>query len=276
MQELIQSALVPVIEDRLQRNPKNPRESILSITVCDPACGSGHFLLAAARRLAMELARIDAGLDQSTEQHYRHALREVVRHSIYGVDINPLAIELCKTGLWLESIEPGKPLSFLDAHVRCGNALVGVLDPALLENGIPDDAYKALSGDDKKICTELRKINKIAGEDIAVSLNMASLPFNDFETMPEDSVEQVEAKRRAFEQARQDQQSKDERLLEDLFTAAFFAPKTAETRDSVPTNAHLKLLADGGMLPVGVYQMVTALGRNPPVLSLATGVSERV
>lgn len=259
VRELIQSALVPVIEDRLQRNPQNPREAILSITVCDPACGSGHFLLAAARRLATELVRIDAGLDQPTEQHYRPALREVVRNCIYGVDINPLAIELCKTGLWLESIEPGKPLSFLDAHVRCGNALVGVLDPALLENGIPDDAYKALSGDDKKICSELRKTNKFSGEDIALSLNMASIPFIDLETMPDDNMQQIEAIRRAFEQSRQDRQSKDERLMEDLFTAAFFAPKTAETRDRVPTNAHLKLLADGGTLPEGVYRMVTEL-----------------
>ena len=176
VQELIQSALVPVIEDRLQKNRQNPRAALLSITVCDPACGSGHFLLAASRRLATELARINAGLDQPTEQDYRHALREVVRHCIYGVDINPLAIELCKTGLWLESIEPGKPLSFLDGHIQCGNALVGVLDPTLLENGIPADAYKALTGDDKKTCTELRKANKSAAKDIALSLHTTTIP----------------------------------------------------------------------------------------------------
>ena len=259
VQELIQSALVPVIEDRLQKNRQNPRAALLSITVCDPACGSGHFLLAASRRLATELARINAGLDQPTEQDYRHALREVVRHCIYGVDINPLAIELCKTGLWLESIEPGKPLSFLDAHIRCGNALVGVLDPMLLENGIPADAYKALTGDDKKTCTELRKANKSAAKDIAVSLHTATIPFSDLEALPEDSVEQVEAKRLAFVQARQDQESRDERLKEDLFTAAFFAPKTVESREGVPTNAHLKLLADGGVLPDSVYRTVREL-----------------
>ena len=142
VQELIQSALEPVIKQRLEENPAKPREALLSISVCDPACGSGHFLLAAARRLAAELARIEAGADQPTEADYRHALRQVVRHCIYGVDMNPLAVELCRTALWLEAIEPGKPLGFLDAHIQLGNSLVGVLDPQLLSQGIPDDAYK--------------------------------------------------------------------------------------------------------------------------------------
>ena len=104
------------------------------MSIIDPACGSGHFLLAAARRVAVELARIDALPDQPTEKHYRHALREVISHCIYGVDLNPMAIELCRTALWLEALEPGKPLSFLDAHIRNGNALVGVLDPDTVDS----------------------------------------------------------------------------------------------------------------------------------------------
>jgi type II restriction/modification system DNA methylase subunit YeeA len=57
--------------------------------------------------------------------HYQHALRDVIGHCLYGVDINPMAAELCRVSLWLEAIEPGKPLSFLDHHIRVGNALLG-------------------------------------------------------------------------------------------------------------------------------------------------------
>ncbi len=160
VQELIKTALEPVIEQRLAENKSRPRDALLSITVCDPACGSGHFLLAAARRLAAELARIEAGADQPSDADYRHALRQVVSRCIYGVDNNPLAVELCRTALWLEAVEPGKPLGFLDAHIRLGNSLVGVLDPKILEKGIPDKAFKPLKGDDKKTVTALKRLNK--------------------------------------------------------------------------------------------------------------------
>ena len=265
VQELIKSALEPVIEDRRKQNPQQPRDAILSVTVCDPACGSGHFLLAAARRLAVELASIDAGADQPTEQHFRHAIRDVVRHCIYGVDLNPMAVELCKTGLWLESIEPGKPLSFLDAHIQNGNALVGILDPALLEQGIPADAYKALTGDDKATCTELRKQNTAAmkktkaGEKLAISLRQIPQQLTAVEAMPEDTVEQVNAKREAFNSATQDTNFQQQRLKEDLFTAAFFASKTKATEDMVPTSAHLILLADGQALPEAMQENIINL-----------------
>ena len=111
---------------------------MLKLSIIDPACGSGHFLLAAARRMAAEIARLQAGADTPDEYQRQHALREVVRHCIYGVDRNPLSVELCKTALWIETVEPGKPLTFLDAHIQCGDSLVGVFDPAVINQGIPD------------------------------------------------------------------------------------------------------------------------------------------
>ena len=77
--------------------------------------------------------------------------------SIYGVDKNPMAVELCKVALWIEAVDPGKPLSFLDAHIQCGDSLVGVFDPKVLEQGIPDEAYKPLTGDDKPTWARIRK-----------------------------------------------------------------------------------------------------------------------
>src|SRR5206468_1896617 len=97
VQELVRSALQPLIQDRLSAGTQDDkRRALLSITICDPACGSGHFLLAAARRLAGELARLDAAEAEPTPEQTRLALREVIRHCLFGVDVNPLAVDLCK------------------------------------------------------------------------------------------------------------------------------------------------------------------------------------
>ena len=125
-----------------------PAERCFVFDLVDPACGSGHFLLGAARRLAAEVAHLESEGDLPDETLRRHALREVVRHCIYGVDRNPLAVELCRTALWIETVEPGKPLSFLDAHIRCGDALVGVTNLGVLGEGIPDEALVRFVGDD--------------------------------------------------------------------------------------------------------------------------------
>ena len=74
-------------------------QALLNITVCDPACGSGHFLLAAARRIGKELAKIRTGESQPGVEPIREAIRDVIQHCIYGVDLNPLAVDLCKVHL---------------------------------------------------------------------------------------------------------------------------------------------------------------------------------
>jgi type I restriction-modification system DNA methylase subunit len=123
---LLDSALDPVL-DRVEAEAEDPAAALLSVTVVDPACGSGHFLLAAARRIATRVARHRAGGVASPDD-YRRALREIVRSCIHGVDRNPLAVELTKVALWIETVEPGKPLGFLDANIRCGDSLLGVFD----------------------------------------------------------------------------------------------------------------------------------------------------
>src|SRR5690606_32752025 len=118
---------------------------------------SGHFMLAAARRIATELVRVRAGEHEPSPTAFREAMREVIRHCIYAVDKNPLAVDLCKVALWIEGHTPGLPLSFLDHHVKCGDSLVGVFDLAVLTEGIPDAAYTAVTGDDKAVATQYRK-----------------------------------------------------------------------------------------------------------------------
>ncbi|MFN7767290.1 MAG: N-6 DNA methylase, partial [Planctomycetaceae bacterium] len=163
VQCLLDSALDPVLEAAL-RNKSGPaaEEALLNLKVCDPAVGSGHFLVGAAHRLARHLARVraqSAGESEPSPLLYQHALRDVIGRCLYGVDINPMSAELCRVSLWLEALEPGKPLSFLDHHIQVGNSLLGTT-PALLQKGIPDDAFTAIEGDVSKIVSALKKSNK--------------------------------------------------------------------------------------------------------------------
>ncbi|MBN4052523.1 restriction endonuclease, partial [bacterium AH-315-K20] len=98
VQPLIKHSLDHLIADRLKAD--NPESALLDLRVADIACGSGHILLAAARRIATELAIVRTGEEQPSPSAYRTALRDVIRTCIYGVDLNPLAVELCKVALW--------------------------------------------------------------------------------------------------------------------------------------------------------------------------------
>lgn len=263
VQELIKSALEPKISEALKAN--DPRSALLSLKVIDPASGSGHFLLAAARRIAAEVARLDAESDIPEAQAFRHALREVVSRCIYGVDFNPLAVELCQTALWLETLEPGKPLGFLDHHVQHGNSLVGILDPIVMKEGIPDKAYTALSGDDKTTCTALKRSNRNQAGGRQAELFKAEVAQQlaathaALDAMPEDTVDAIAAKRAAFIQAEADQQLALERLRCDLFCAAFFAPKTAANASKVPLSGDLVRAAEGQPMRSGVAELASEL-----------------
>ena len=155
---LLDSALDPVL-DEAARKP-DPEAAILDLKVCDPACGSGHFLIAAAHRIAKT-----AGLGPDRRRGARprrpfaRPLRDVIGHCVYGVDINPMAVELCKVSLWMEALEPGKPLSFLDHHIQCGNSLLGAT-PALLAAGHPRRGVRADRGGRQGRLPRLRKQNR--------------------------------------------------------------------------------------------------------------------
>jgi hypothetical protein len=167
VQCLLDSALDPVVQERLAgKIGKEAEKALLAMKVCDKAVGSGHFLVGAAHRLARHLARVRAlaaGESEPSPLLYQTALRDVIGHCLYGVDINPMAVELCKVTLWLEALEPGKPLSFLDHHIRCGNSLLGAT-PELISAGLPDDAFDAIEGDDKEACSSLKKLNRAQRE----------------------------------------------------------------------------------------------------------------
>jgi len=260
VQELIKSALEPVIQQRLADNKANPTEALLSIRVIDPACGSGHFLLAAARRLAQELALLRSEDGAVKPADYRHALREVVSHCIFGVDRNPMALELARTALWLESFEEGQPLSFLDHHLQCGDALLGLTDLKALEYGIPKAAFKPLSGDEKPVCTALNKTNTAALKDLEKKRNAAQFKQVDeflttdsglkeltaIEAMPQSTTKQIARQEAAYKAFLDKAQNSHLRHAADMLLGAFLLPKTEATQAQIPTtgSVYLELVSE--------------------------------
>ena len=139
-EEVVKYALEPLVyspgphetDDRSQWQPVSSNR-ILDLHVADIACGSGAFLVAAARFLARELVEAwtrEGALQQGTRPAdlERQALRQVVARCLYGVDINEMAVEMCKLSLWLVSLDKDKPFSFVDDKVVVGNSLLGLTD----------------------------------------------------------------------------------------------------------------------------------------------------
>jgi SAM-dependent methyltransferase len=124
VEPLLDGALEPVVQAAIAAHVDRRDDALLELSVVDPACGSGNVLLAAARRLAAHVGRVRAN-GTSREADHTASLRDVVTRCLYGVDLDPLAVELCRVALWLEVGDPGLPLSFLDSQVRHGNALIG-------------------------------------------------------------------------------------------------------------------------------------------------------
>lgn len=260
VQELIKSALEPVIAEKLKSNPQDPEAALLSMSVVDPACGSGHFLLAAARRIALELIRVRFPDGSDQPEDYRLALHEVISNCIFGVDRNPMALELARTALWLEGFAEGQPLSFVDHHLQCGDALLGLTDLTSLEFGIPKAAFKPLAGDDKNICSALAKDNTAALKDLEkkrvatgfqqvdalTNRNDLLDELNAIENMPQATTEQIADKEQRYESFLKLAEQNPLRHAADMFLGAFLLPKTAENENKIPTTADLalELLAD--------------------------------
>ncbi|MEW8025275.1 MAG: type IIL restriction-modification enzyme MmeI [Candidatus Thiodiazotropha sp.] len=255
VQPLIKHSLDYLIADRLKED--NPESALLSLTVCDVACGSGHILLNAARRIATELAVLRTDEDQPSPAAFREAVRDVIRHCIYGVDINPLAVELCKVALWLEAHNPGEPLNFLDHRIKCGNAIVGLARQEELERGIPDEAFKTLPEDDKEIAAQLRKQNKAERKGV-LQLNWdqvrdAEIPalhdeLTVIEQLPETTPQEIAAKQQRYRDWEQGYHREHLRTLADIQVAQFFIPKDEENLKGVTTHDQYWGYLGGGVV----------------------------
>ncbi|MBM4321762.1 MAG: hypothetical protein FJ125_17950, partial [Deltaproteobacteria bacterium] len=136
---LLDVALEPLLDERLAAaaTPSAREQALLGLRLCDPACGAGSFLLAAGRRIARRLAGERAtGPPGPSAEEQRAALGEVAERCLFGVDLDPLAVELVKVGLWLELGRPELPLSSFDGLLRRGNALLGATPSLLAGSGL--------------------------------------------------------------------------------------------------------------------------------------------
>ncbi|GHJ54486.1 hypothetical protein Nm8I071_37930 [Nonomuraea sp. TT08I-71] len=149
-EEVVEGALEPLVYEpgplqtahKSQWEPKSSKE-ILSLKVADIAMGSAAFLVAAARYLALHLIEawsregnekavayqqrgVDRAVDADDDPLVIEARRQVIEHCLYGVDINPMAVEMAKLSLWLVSMDPQRPFTFLDDRLVAGDSLLGI------------------------------------------------------------------------------------------------------------------------------------------------------
>ncbi|MDD6505814.1 MAG: restriction endonuclease, partial [Prevotellaceae bacterium] len=258
VRNLIRTTLEPVIKERIARlsTPEEKVKSLLSMKVCDAASGSGHIILAMARTIAWYVCSIRTGEDNPASQDYRQALREVIQRCVYAVDYNPDAVELCKVVLWIEGYCAGKPLSFLDHHIRCGNSVVGISDLETLLNGVPKDAFSA-KDNDREVKKQIIKLNKEALDDVKVVQSglqqglCVSLFTQDFtiqsidseqvglaehvreiSAMPENSLIEQVTKQKYWEELMQSPRVEWLRRACDIYTYAFYKQFASEDLQS--------------------------------------------
>jgi hypothetical protein len=300
VQEQLDSALEPVIAAILAAHPvgEDAVQALLAISVIDPACGSGHFLLAAARRIAGHLARVRAQMrdaqlgnsGQPTPEDYRHALRDVVTHCVYGVDMNPMALELARMALWLEAYTPDAPLGFIDHHFQLGNALLGVMDPKVILDGVPDEAYKELTGDNNALCRDLKKRNKQERTGLqrmraaaslsqslqSMDLSATALPLQQLDALPDATLADITAKRLAYEALQQGASNDGLALALNLYCAAYLLPKHGanEADTAVPTTQDVMNALLGQPVAARKKAAALQLAQRTPLLHWKLGFAQ--
>ncbi|MGG6297972.1 Eco57I restriction-modification methylase domain-containing protein [Leptolyngbya sp. AN02str] len=225
------------LKKNLQRLEREAQSTLLDIKVCDPAMGSGHFLVEAVDYLTDELIRIltlypehnpvlemleqtrnsilqnldQQGITINPDRLDSTQLlqRVIMKRCIYGVDLNPMAVELSKVSLWLHSFTIGAPLSFLDHHLRCGNSLIGTT---------AREAEAAMTQETNG------QFNLLTGP--FVGLLQAGSIMRGISTLSDATFAEVEESEKLFQQF--DQAAKPYKRLLDIYVSKFFGLKRSE------------------------------------------------
>lgn len=251
--ELIKSALKPVAQKKM-KECADKEAAILSLKVCDPACGSGAFLIAATKYLGKELAKIRNDQSEPPDEDIRRARRDVLQHCIYGVDLNPMVVELAKVSLWIDAAVSDLPLNFLDHHIKCGNSLIGTT-AELIDKGIPDGAFSPVEGDDKEFAKEIKNKNKIEkehqllGEFERVKEPTWAEELEKLSDIEENDSDSVKWKQECYNAIIDSPRRRHEKLIADAWCAAFFW-QLDENAPSPPTEAMLRIMQkdiEGGL-----------------------------
>lgn len=266
---LIRTTLQPLVEDRLIKvgDDEYARESaILNLKVCDPACGGGTFLLSALDYLGKRLAEVRTSSDSPLEDDLREARREILQHCIYGVDMNPLAVELAKISLWLRACVKDKPLNFLDNHIKCGNSLVGLGQKMEIKE-INPNAFKAISGNNATgIPTENTKLQNQARNNIKKEIkerkkegkttmitsfftdkrtaDVCSIKFQEIINMPENNTEKIKEKEIKYKELRKNENYTQALNEANIWTSAFFWSFEGNALGEIPRYTTIEQLRD--------------------------------
>ena len=124
---MVEQTLRPLLDTAVQAASSDTERiaAVLAINVLDPSMGSGHFPVEVTEYIARYLVALGVQSEDSDEGDLTYWKRRVAQQCIYGVDLNPLAVELVKLSLWLVTVAKDRPLNFLDHHLRTGNTLIG-------------------------------------------------------------------------------------------------------------------------------------------------------
>ena len=245
---IVRQALAPVLA-ALGQHPAP--EEILELKICDPAMGSGAFLVEACRQLADELVKAwhthnRQPIIPPDEDEILHARRIVAQRCLYGVDRNPMAVDLARLSLWLATLAKNHPFTFLDHVLRCGDSLVGLTRQQITDGHWRSTNQRIFGQEHVERCiqqaTALRKEILAAGDDVAHPLKSAKL-------------------------AAADQATNGVRFFGDVIVSAFFSGENDRKRQSARDEVIHRLSAylRNGDMAQRPGDVVTALrsGQNP-------------
>ena len=232
---IVEQTVTPLVAEIENRDPvKSARvagrqdntfaNEVLKLNICDPAMGSGHFLVEATTFLADQIVyhpttKFQAGYSRGQSQEEAEIAfwrRRVVEGCIYGVDLNPLAVELAKLSLWLTTIATDQPLNFLDHHLCCGNSLIGARLEEL--SHVPDKQRKKAG--DLKLVWEI-------SENLRAALTRAVQKVHSIEGATSATVSDVKNKEKLWLESVRPALLPF-RTLANLLTACFFGNDLAQ------------------------------------------------
>ena len=215
---IVENTVGSIVEERIEKTNKETKDvvdDLLSIKILDPAMGSGHFLVEATNFLAHRIIEYMQEGDQIEEiPDLNEMKRIVVERCIYGVDMNPLSVELAKVSLWLDTVSKDKALSFLDHHLQCGNSLIG----ASLEDIVT--VLPTKKGKKKKDSNETSIQVKLFGREFSAAVREMIKKRREIETIPSDTVKDIEKKEKLLKETHVLTQRFKEIL--DIYTSQYF------------------------------------------------------
>lgn len=268
---LLKTALKPVVESKLNglETKDDKLKALLELKICDPACGGGSFLLASIDYLGKIYAQIKSNEEFPEDIILRESRRKILQHCIYGVDLNPMALELAKVSLWLKALVRNKPLTFLDNHLKMGNSLVGFVKKQIIGNiaviafnyvkgssktGIPDEFSKFVNDAKKKL--KDFSIEKNSSKAKAL-VQKTLLPYKDSEKysevaykvyeMEENNIDQLREKMLCYLELIKSNSWKNLNLQCNLWTSSFFWDMGDNHIRDVPTDTLISKAKKGDL-----------------------------